>query len=325
MISEEKISPLVSIIINNYNYGSFLKEAIDSALSQTYPHIEVIVVDDGSTDNSREIIDSYKEQIVPVLKSNGGQASAFNSGFKASRGTIVCFLDSDDLFYPNKIEECLHFLIEKMRRNPLVMVYHLLEVMDKEGKSLDRREPASVWNYPPNLYEHARRYQYFPYPAAPTSGNVFSRALIERILPIPERGENFVNRAADNVLVRTAALLGEVYGIEQVLAGYRYHGSNIWHGTNWPLDEYREFTILRDNFLNKKLQENHKEPIVSFFDSMDSKYYYQQSNAYDEVLKLALRVIRWRVSSESLVFFLKALIQYCLWLINPKLVHLKEK
>ena len=63
-----KDNPLVSILINNYNYGCFIGEAIDSALNQTYPHTEVIVVDDGSTDNSQEIIASYKDRIIPVLK-----------------------------------------------------------------------------------------------------------------------------------------------------------------------------------------------------------------------------------------------------------------
>jgi glycosyltransferase involved in cell wall biosynthesis len=71
--------PLVSILINNYNYGRFLTEAIDSALNQTYSNIEVIVVDDGSTDNSQEIIKSYQDKIIPILKPNGGQASAIRN------------------------------------------------------------------------------------------------------------------------------------------------------------------------------------------------------------------------------------------------------
>ena len=78
-------NPLVSILINNYNYGYFLGAAIESALSQTYQNIEIIVVDDGSTDNSREIIAHYGNHIIPILKENGGQASAFNAGFAASR------------------------------------------------------------------------------------------------------------------------------------------------------------------------------------------------------------------------------------------------
>jgi len=64
--------PLVSIIINNYNYGRYLRSAIDSALGQTYFNTEIIVVDDGSTDNSPEIIKSYEERIKSILKPNGG-------------------------------------------------------------------------------------------------------------------------------------------------------------------------------------------------------------------------------------------------------------
>ncbi len=73
-----------SIIVNNYNYGRFLQESIDSALSQTYSNVEVIVVDDGSADNSRVIIECYGDRIIPVLKKNGGQASAFNTGLAES-------------------------------------------------------------------------------------------------------------------------------------------------------------------------------------------------------------------------------------------------
>ena len=90
---------LASIIINNYNYGRFLADAIDSALSQTYPHVEVIVVDDGSTDSSRVIIGRYGDRITAVLKENGGQASAFNAGFRVSLGETIVFLDADDILH----------------------------------------------------------------------------------------------------------------------------------------------------------------------------------------------------------------------------------
>src|SRR5207253_5996288 len=94
---------LASIIVNNYNYGRFLREAVDSALNQTYRHTEVIVVDDGSTDRSPEIIASYGERIVPVLKQNGGQNSALNAGFSLSRGDVILFLDSDDVLFPTAV------------------------------------------------------------------------------------------------------------------------------------------------------------------------------------------------------------------------------
>jgi glycosyltransferase involved in cell wall biosynthesis len=324
MTNSVKPDPLVSIIIDNYNYGKFLGEAIDSALNQTYSHIEVIVVDDGSTDNSREVIDSYGDRITTVSKSYGGQASAFNAGFNICRGDFICFLDADDIFNSNKIAECAQVLIEKKQKNPLIMVYHLLEVVDKEGNSLNRLEPPAVWGFPANLYEQACKYRHFPYPAAPTSANVFSRELLESIFPIPERGENYIiQSAAENIVVRAAGLIGEIYGIDQTLAKYRRHGENIWHGVGWESAKFVDFTIVRDNFLNEKLKTLNKKPVVSYFSSIHSKDHYQKLGDYSEVLKLAIRVIKWRVNPESIIFFLKALVQYFLWSINPKLVQIK--
>ena len=83
-----RFDPCVSIIINNYNYGRFLHSAIDSAIKQIYAHTELIVVDDGSTDDSRDIISSYGSKITPVFKPNGGQASALNAGFAVCRGDM---------------------------------------------------------------------------------------------------------------------------------------------------------------------------------------------------------------------------------------------
>src|SRR2546422_9955025 len=103
---------LATIIVNNYNYGRFLREAVDSALNQTYRNTEVIVVDDGSTDGSPEIIASYGDRIIPVLKQNGGQNSALNAGFSLSRGDVILFLDSDDVLVPTAVEAALEALAE---------------------------------------------------------------------------------------------------------------------------------------------------------------------------------------------------------------------
>jgi glycosyltransferase involved in cell wall biosynthesis len=97
------IRPRVSVLITNYNYAHFLRAAIDSALQQTYPVAEVIVVDDGSSDDSRAVIvaaaaaTTAGRLIIPVLKENGGQGSAFNAGFARSSGDIVLLLDADDI------------------------------------------------------------------------------------------------------------------------------------------------------------------------------------------------------------------------------------
>ena len=130
-------TPLVSILINNYNYGRFLGAAIESALSQDYPSIEIVVVDDGSTDNSRDIIDRYAGRIISVIKENGGQASAFNAGFAASQGEILCFLDADDLFNPEKVGRVVKAFLEQGLNSRSLMVHHLLAVKNETGKEIE--------------------------------------------------------------------------------------------------------------------------------------------------------------------------------------------
>src|ERR1700730_13631683 len=95
----------VSIIINNYNYAEYLPSCIESAIAQTYRNTEVIVSDDGSTDNSRAIIESYGSSVIATFKLNGGQASALNAGYKMSSGDLVIFLDADDMLSPSCVSE----------------------------------------------------------------------------------------------------------------------------------------------------------------------------------------------------------------------------
>src|SRR3954462_14555576 len=118
--------PLVSIIINNYNYAPYLAAAIDSAVAQDYRNSEIIVVDDGSTDRSRGIIASYGSRLTAIYKQNGGQASALNAGFAASRGEIIIFLDADDLLLPN----ALNRFVEDFRDKAILNVHWAMWIID---------------------------------------------------------------------------------------------------------------------------------------------------------------------------------------------------
>jgi cellulose synthase/poly-beta-1,6-N-acetylglucosamine synthase-like glycosyltransferase len=127
--------PLASIIIDNYNYGRLLKDAIDSALAQTYRNTEVIVVDDGSTDNSREIIAGYGDRIIPVLKENGGQASALNAGFAVSQGDVILFLDADDVLLPTAAENAMPCFEDSGLVKVIGLYGWLINAASKRGKS----------------------------------------------------------------------------------------------------------------------------------------------------------------------------------------------
>ena len=94
--------PLVSAVIPTYNYAQYLPEAVESALAQTYPNMEVIVVDDGSTDRTRECLAPYRERIAYIYQPNRGLSAARNTGIAAARGEWIALLDSDDTWHPEK-------------------------------------------------------------------------------------------------------------------------------------------------------------------------------------------------------------------------------
>jgi glycosyltransferase involved in cell wall biosynthesis len=124
----------VSVIIPNYNYGRFLREAIDSALGQTHPPHEVIVIDDGSTDESREILESYGMRIRVHYQQNEGVGAARNKGAEMATGEVLAFLDADDLWAPAKIEKQLADLESK----PNVGLVHCgLQYIDENGRQGD--------------------------------------------------------------------------------------------------------------------------------------------------------------------------------------------
>jgi len=100
--------PLVSILISSHNYAAFLGDAIESCLSQAYNNLEIIICDDGSTDASQGIMARYESRdprIKAIYQQNGGQALALNSAFRVGAGEIICLLDADDVFLPNKVEQ----------------------------------------------------------------------------------------------------------------------------------------------------------------------------------------------------------------------------
>jgi len=208
---------LVSIIINNYNYDRFLDEAIASALSQTYLQTKVIVVDDGSTDRSREIIASYGDRIIPVFKENGGQASAFNAGFSASQGEIIIFLDSDDVLLPNIVQQ----VVEAFQQSDIVKVQYQLQVIDGDSKKTEKIIPESRYMPSGNMRSHIIKFHSYGCP--PTSGNAFSAAALRRIFPMPETEYRIV---ADEYINNLVPLLGNIVSLHQVGALYRMHGDN---------------------------------------------------------------------------------------------------
>lgn len=180
--SNVKNTPLVSIIIGNYNYDSFVGKAIESALNQTYDNVEVIVVDDGSQDNSREVIAKYENQIIPIYKENGGQPSNYNAGFAASKGEIICFLDSDDFFVSEKIEKLVKVF---QSSDEIGWCFHSVKLVDKNDKSLPKVSVTQDYATHQCDYRGLLKSGKIPPCIPPSSALCFKRSILEQILPMP--------------------------------------------------------------------------------------------------------------------------------------------
>jgi len=140
------VKDLVSIIIPTYNREKWIKEAIQSVLSQTYSFYEVIVVDDGSSDNTREIVNSFKERVKYFFQQNCGPSCARNKGIELSRGEWIAFLDSDDLWKKEKLEKQM----EALKKEPRFKVCYTEEVWIRNGKFVNprkRHKKYSGWIY----------------------------------------------------------------------------------------------------------------------------------------------------------------------------------
>jgi hypothetical protein len=229
---------LVSIIVDNFNYGRYLAEAIDSAVQQVYDATEVIVVDDGSTDNSREVIASYGDRIIAVLQENNGQAAAFNAGFARSTGDIVMFLDADDRLLPGVAEQVATAF---RAHGNIARVQYRVGVIDAAGKS-------TGWTIPPRYLRMAngdirsdlRRMSNYAWP--PTSGHAFSAWSLSRMLPMPEQD---LRVSADYYLLRSNALLAPIVSLDEVVgAQYRLHGANAYYTRGLNLDQLRRHVEL---------------------------------------------------------------------------------
>lgn len=200
-------NPLVSIVIPVYNGANYMREAIDSALNQTYKNIEIIVVNDGSTDNgeTEKIALSYGDKIRYYKKENGGCASALNYGISKMQGEWFSWLSHDDVYYPEKIESAIKCINKKRFADKKTIIYCSSRVIDAEGK-------RAVWIRRPEkkgLYTPTKMFNKFM-----TGSGLNGCALL-----IPKSALE----AAGEFNTEYVYILDWIYWIELVLLGYNFY------------------------------------------------------------------------------------------------------
>ena len=212
------IDPFITVITDTFNYGRFIGEAIDSVLGQDYPmeRVQVVVIDDGSTDDTAHRLVRYEARIEYYRKPNGGQASALNLGFEKARGEIVALLDADDYWFPGKLRRVRE---EFARDSEIGFVSHPLSEIDT-GTGPSRDTPCGIVSgYLPSDLSSLLNYR-----VSPTSALAFRKAFLERMLPIPDQ----FRLQADLYLALLAVFVGKTVVIPESLGVHRLHGDNLY-------------------------------------------------------------------------------------------------
>jgi glycosyltransferase involved in cell wall biosynthesis len=215
------MKPLITALVDTYNHERYIEQALVSVLEQglSPAELEIVVVDDGSTDRTPEIIQKFAPRVKHVRKTNGGQASAFNAGFAEARGEIVAFLDGDDWWARGK----LLTVADELERHPeVVAVGHGYYEFDERTSETQLRIPRrrTIVNMASREATRAAiRERRFLVTGALTA----RRRVLEWIMPIPEE-MRFMADAA----LQAAALVTGTLILEQPLFYYRHHAQNLY-------------------------------------------------------------------------------------------------
>jgi len=234
--------PLVSIVVISHNYERFLSHAIESALAQDHEALEVLVVDDGSTDSSREIIESFGERVQPIFKPNGGNSTAINAAFPLTRGEIVIFLDADDYLYPFAASR-----VACSWQPQCAKLEFRLSLVDSEGNRSGVEPPACARLPHGDVVCEFARWGHYVTPVL--GGNAFNRATLEQLVPIPDE-PLFVNHN-DGYLNPLCAFYGPIASLDEELGAYRLHGANQWAYTD-AVDTRRLRERLRHELVRER-------------------------------------------------------------------------
>jgi glycosyltransferase involved in cell wall biosynthesis len=206
----------LSIVIVNYNYEQYVGAAIESALAVEWDDVEVVVVDDGSTDGSRAVIETYADRLQTLFTENATQRVAANRGYELTSGDVVVFLDSDDLLPPD-----LAVHLAPAWTSDVSKAQFRMQRIDGSGRPLG--DPFPHYRPVPTPAD-IRRWATITtaYPTPPGSGNAYARWFLDQVMPVgPELGN-----ASDSAWLAAAPFFGEVVTLPHVVVGYRRHTAN---------------------------------------------------------------------------------------------------
>lgn len=236
-----------SILINNFNYEQFLCDAVRSALDQTRPADEIILVDDGSQDASLDRLkaEGLADRIQMIAKRNGGQLSAFNAGFEAATGDVVFFLDADDQYRPEYLERVLAFY----EANPECDFLYCSVAEFGRVSRIHHRHPADR-DLGFSVLATLEGREYVGYATSCVS---VKKSILDRFMPLPLEAD-WPLRADDCVVWGSSLAGAHKFYLAEPLVKYRVHESNGWFGRDHSLDYRFRRKLRKARLLNHLVQ-----------------------------------------------------------------------
>jgi len=229
----------ISILINSYNYEAYVGAAIESALAQSLDRVQVVVVDDGSTDGSQAIIQGFGDSIEQRFQENQGQVEACRHGLGIARHDIAIFLDADDTLDPEAAAKVLEAWYDGVSK-----VQYSLRVIDGLGAFKGNVFPKFPAAMSPDDVR-AELHRSGSYPDSPTSGNAYDRAFLETVMPLLT-----MRHAPDGELNGLAPLYGDVVTIAEPLGCYRIHGQNSFAQEELVVDRFKDYVRQSEDRVN---------------------------------------------------------------------------
>ena len=207
--------PSISVIIPNHNYARYLETTIESVLNQSVGNLDLIIVDNGSTDDSRDVISRYRSELTAIYQEDLGQASARNTGLKHAKGELISFLDADDYWEPKKLEMQLEKLNDDYQ-----FIYSGLRQFDSEsGATLSSVKPKFEGDC-------SLAYLEFPTTAIVPAGEssvLMTHSLVAKVGKFNEK----LNSATGRDFFRRCSNFTKFGFVDSELVNYRIHGNNM--------------------------------------------------------------------------------------------------
>ena len=281
--------PLASFIINTYNHASFIEQAIESALNQTFPaaDMEVIVVDDGSQDDTSKVAQKFKDRITLIRKENGGQSSALNVGFEHAKGEYLTLLDGDDYATEDRVEK----ISAEFDRYPEVGM--IFSSMRRIGDDVDIREDRPEVHDIELSWENLETILRCSFGIGRTS---LRKSTLQHVLPLPEN-----SRIGADIYLLSMLWFGRFSSLRDHLMVYRYHEGNLFAGSKPELALQNVSYI--NNELNALLQRVQSTP------RFDQKLFSRFIEPYELMRDELLFGIHLRDGSATRMEFLRMLLK----------------